>query len=258
MPNNKAEREKTGSTSNGVSKPASSALGVTTVEGSNRFVISAPRSGLNWLRYCIEYHYGVRTPGKRQIISKDDQPDCAFIRSHDPLSGGAKRNSRAYRKIDPGETAGGTLLLILRHPFELFVRMANRDYRQFACFPSNIQFFTRATAEKKKVVYYEELIRDPAVMASAMAFLEIEPCAGRPTPKAEDIAAVWDETAEASRSNYSVNQSRSGGSQTRSDPFNFKFHQQKLWWWEKHRVTRYLQKNLSAEEMALIERYRGR
>ena len=35
------------------------------------FVVSAPRSGLNWLRFCMEHYLGVKTPGKDVLITAD-------------------------------------------------------------------------------------------------------------------------------------------------------------------------------------------
>jgi hypothetical protein len=51
-----------------------------------RFVVSAPRSGLNWVRFSVEHFYGNRTRGHRLIYDKSERPDAAFVRSHDALS----------------------------------------------------------------------------------------------------------------------------------------------------------------------------
>ncbi len=51
-----------------------------------RYVVSAQRSGLNWLRFCIESFYGRRTPGQTSVIPAAEQPEAAFVRSHDALN----------------------------------------------------------------------------------------------------------------------------------------------------------------------------
>ena len=219
-----------------------------------RYVISAPRSGLNWLRYCVEHHYGVRTPGRQEKLYVPDAGPGAFIRSHDPLWAGVKRNNAQYRRIDPEQTAGGLVLLILRDPLETFVRMAERKFSAFAAYPSNIRFFTEAVAARKAIYYYEDLIVDPSKMAEAMAFLDIAPAPGRPIPTLASITNEWELLAERSRASY--DDATGGGAMTKSRPHDFKFHQRSLWWWQKSRVWHYLERSLSSEEMRHLDRYR--
>lgn len=50
------------------------------------YVVSAPRSGMNWLRYFTEHFYGVRTPGNTSLIPAEDCTTVAFQRLHDALN----------------------------------------------------------------------------------------------------------------------------------------------------------------------------
>ena len=165
-----------------------------------------------------------------------------------------KRNNAQYRRIDPEQTAGGLVLLILRDPLETFVRMAERKFSAFAAYPSNIRFFTEAVAARKAIYYYEDLIVDPSKMAEAMAFLDITPAPGRPIPTLASITNEWELLAERSRASY--NDATGGGAMTKSRPHDFKFHQRSLWWWQKSRVWHYLERSLSSEEMRHLDRYR--
>jgi hypothetical protein len=177
-----------------------------------------------------------------------------FIRSHDPLWAGVKRNKNQYRRIDPAQTAEGVVLLILRDPLETFVRMAERKFSAFATYPSNIRFFTKAAAIRKAIYYYEDLVADPSTMAEAMAFLDVAPAPGRPSPTLASINEEWELLAERSRASY--DDATGGGATTKGRPHDFKFHQQSMWWWQKSRVWRYLERNLSPDEMRHLDRYR--
>jgi hypothetical protein len=218
-----------------------------------RYVVSAQRSGLNWLRFCVERFYGVRTPGRKMLLGEADHPDEAFVRSHHPL--GTVKKGLAWRRIDPAETADDIVLLILRHPLETFVRAAERDYARFRAYPDNIHFFVRASSRRKAVFYYEDLVESPRALASAMDFLQLTPAAGMPRPTLELISAHWTEAAEQSKSIYDINQAKSGGAHTRTNPADFAFHQRKLSPREKDKVWQYLEDHLSSEEMRLLDRY---
>jgi hypothetical protein len=220
------------------------------------YVVSAPRSGMNWLRYCVEALYGVRTPGKTVLISEEDCPEPAFLRSHDALSLTRSRHTEgAWLYIDPAKTEGDRIAVILRDPLETYVRMAKKRLRRFRRFTGNIQFYTRAVAEHKRVFYYDDLVSSPEAMADLMTFLDIQPAPGRSAPTVDDIRARWDELGRESRASYDKRQSRGGGAQTKADPLNFRYHQKGLSDWHKARAWRFLKRTLTEEEFALLERY---
>lgn len=223
----------------------------------DRYVISAPRSGLNWTRFCVEYFYGLRTPGKPLLFPKVEGEATAFTRSHDPLNWTRVRTEGGPRPyIDPASTEGGVVVLILRDPLESYVRMAHRTLKEFRCYAGNIRFLTEAAATEKRVFYYNDLVADPATMAELLDFLRLEPAPGYTAPSAEELAERWQEAGDKSRDLYDQNQGHRGGAKTRKNPLDFKFHQKKLSDWHKHRAWRYLEGALRPEELHLLERYR--
>jgi len=223
------------------------------------YIVSAPRSGLNWTRYCIEHFYGLPTPGKALIVANADPAQHAFQRSHDALLAGARKTEGpAYRRLDPAAMAGERLALILRDPLETFVRASRKSYTHFAGYAGNIRFFDAATAADKLVVHYEDLVADPGAMWRLMAFFDLAPQGARELPTETDIAAEWEAVGKASRSAYQRRQFWSGGAKTRKNPTDFEFHQRSLPDAEKAEVWRWLEAELSAANLAHIARYRPR
>lgn len=218
------------------------------------YVVSAPRSGMNWLRYCVEHFYGVRTSGKTSLIPRDVEPTQAFYRSHDALNVSRRKGYApgAWQKIDPNATTQDTIVLILRDPLETYARMAKKSLRRFRCYAGNIQFYMQAEAKKKAVFYYADLIRSPQEMLRLMEFMDLTPAAGHHAPTLEEVSAAWDELGQKSRGQYNVNQAAGGGSQTIDRPMDFKFHQRGLSDWHKARAWRSLRDTLSRKEMELL------
>jgi len=224
------------------------------------YVISAPRSGMNWLRFCTEEFYGRRTPGKTSLIDRADDPGEAFLRSHDALNWTRwprRRTEGLWRYVDPEATAGDRVALILRDPLETFVRAAGKRFWDFRFYTGNIRFYSRAAGEKA-VFYYEDLVADPGAMADLLEFLQITPAPGRVAPTRQEIAARWAELGAKSRAMYDTKQAVGGGSQTRHRPTDFRFHQKTLAEWEKDRVWRFLRHRLSEQELHLLDRYHPR
>lgn len=219
------------------------------------YVVSAPRSGMNWVRFCVEHFHGVRTPGKASLIPYAKDQSEAFVRSHDALNWTRRRDSGMWRHIDPAETAGGRVALILRDPLETYVRMSKKSLGRFRCYASNIRFFTLAAAERKEVFYYDDLVALPERMFALMAFLDIAPAPGHRAPTLDEVRAEWDALGRASRAQYDTKQAVGGGAKTRQNPTDFRFHQRGLSAWHRDRVWRFLQRRLSADEMALLSRY---
>jgi hypothetical protein len=222
-----------------------------------RIIVSAPRSGLNWVRFCVEKFYGRRTPGKEQLISKEDDPSSAFVRSHDALgyTRVVRRGSGAWRHINPNETGADTkCVLILRDPLETFVRASRKSLWRFRAYVGNISFHSRCHGEKY-VAHYDQLITNPSAMLDLLDFMAIEPAEGLEHPDPGIIERTWDEAAAESRSRYDVNQSGSGGAITKDNPTDFKFHQRSLSDFERRMIWDFLRRRLSPDEMTLIRRY---
>lgn len=221
------------------------------------YVVSAPRSGLNWTRYCTEHFLGHPTPGKKLILPNDDVSVHAFVRTHDALFMRPDiEEGRAYQKLDPAGMSGDRVLLIIRDPLETFVRSSRKSFDHFACFVGNIRFLVAANALEKKVVHYEDLVADPGVMFDVMAFFGLEPRHGAQPPTREQVAAQWDQVAEASRRSYQRKQFWGGGAKTRKNPLDFQFHQKNLTGAEKAAVWAFLDEALSEDEIEILTRYR--
>lgn len=224
-----------------------------------RFVVSAPRSGLNWLRFWIEDGYGLSTGEKVACAAARGQPMCV-VRSHDPLGLRPARfwrrgqRSGAWARIDPAETEGGRVLLLVRHPLEVFVRGAGQSLRRFRSYESCLQFYTAAQGATRMYLRYEDLISCPETMATALEFLQLEPRAGLVAPSAQDIADRWQEAGRLSRETYA--QRHSSGSRTAGNPFDFSFHRRRLDPSRAARVWAHLDAVLDDEALALLAPWR--
>lgn len=237
------------------------------------YIVSTQRSGLNWVRFSIEYHIGQRTPGKTLLISKHEQPETAFERSHDPMRVFDVRSIRkrlrdtlipSYRRdaavrrqkprIDPSSLGPeDNLVLLVRNPMESFVRFAHKRYSLFEIYLANLRFFTRATAGTKRAFHYEDYVRDPETMYKIMDTLGLIPAGSELNP--ETLADRWEETANQSRELYHRNQRHGGGPKTKKQPYNFSYHQSKLRPAERSKLFDYIQRSLTAEEFGIIAHY---
>lgn len=216
------------------------------------YVVSAPRSGLNWLRFCMEHYMGVKTPGKDVLVKAETGLEPVFRRTHNARKGARPEKGTPLVQITKPEDK---VLILLRDPLETFVRAAEKSYKEYRGFIENIRYFTRCAARQKHVAYYEELTAKPAAMLQTIDFLGVAPLPGRAVPSLAQLSADWTELGEMSRGSYSVRQAHGGGAMTRERPNDFRFHQQKLSEAEKQQVWRHLRRALDDEQMALLARY---
>jgi len=216
------------------------------------YVVSAPRSGLNWLRFCVEHYLGVRTPGPMVLIPQDDSSRLAFARSHN-----AKTGSNSSRGTPLGDLTGpdDKILLLVRDPLETFVRSAESNFKFFNKFIQNIHYFCGAQCNNKYLSYYEDHTGSPSAMFAVLQFLDIKPADGYEQPSLERLQADWKDLVKASISGYDKQQSHSGGSITKNSLADHKFHQRVLTEKKKLQVWRFLERRLSAEEMTILARY---
>ena len=216
------------------------------------YVVSAPRSGLNWLRYCIEHYLGVKTPGKDVLIRGDAEHQPVFVRAHNARRGAKRNKGQPLLGLTKPEDK---VLLLLRDPLETFVRAAGMSFRRYRGFVDNIRYFSRSSAKSKHAAYYEDQTARPEAMLETMTFLGIAPAPGHALPSLAALSAEWQQLSAASRAGYDVRQAHGGGAMTRNNPADFRFHQQSLSDAQKQRVWRFLQRHLSANEMRLLARY---
>jgi hypothetical protein len=135
------------------------------LDRSKTILVSHPRSGLNWVRYCIEYASGLRTPGRPKLVA-DGEP--AIYRTHDVrrASGPDSCDCIFYKERKMGRVVCGIRDRLGRPNTPVFSRMVLllRDYHDNAVRdnwrPDRYAVNTRAYHEfagQKHVVYYEDL-----------------------------------------------------------------------------------------------------
>ena len=216
------------------------------------FVVSAPRSGLNWLRFCMEHYLGVKTPGKDVLITADAGLEPVFRRAHNARKGAKPDKSKPLLDQTRPEDK---VLILLRDPLESFVRAAERSYKEYRGVIENIRYFSDCAAGQKHAAYYEDMTAKPAVMLETMTFLDVAPLPEHTLPNLEQLTAEWAKLGDMSRGSYEVRQAHGGGSMTKDRPTDFQFHQQNLSGAEKQQVWRHLRRELNDEQMALLARY---
>lgn len=194
------------------------------------YVMSAQRSGLNWLRTCAEAFSGRATPGKKLIHARpllDLSPP--FLRTHDPSGFKGKSNAGAWRRIGSRAARSGKVAFLIRDPRELFGREVQLDPEASPpeLFFVNLAFFDGLATQDKAAFYYEDFVKDPTAMAELLYFLEIGLPDGSPIT-ADALSERWDELAGRGRSLYDKNQAGAGGSTTRANPYDFTQHQRRL------------------------------
>lgn len=131
-------------------------------------VASYPRSGLNWVRYCVEHFSGRPTPGLPLL-----HRDGPFIlhRSHD-LAGLGWWDQHPWPALyDPaGRPRYRRLLLLLRNYQE--ARARARQLTDLNPYVGNLRVW-QAFPGEKLLVHYEDLMTDFAWMQRILDFLQI-------------------------------------------------------------------------------------
>ncbi len=79
------------------------------------YVVSAPRSGLNWLRFCMEHYMGVKTPGKDVLVKADSGLEPVFRRTHNARKGARPERGTPLLAVTKPEDK---VLILLRDPLE--------------------------------------------------------------------------------------------------------------------------------------------
>jgi hypothetical protein len=177
-------------------------------------VVSTQRSGLNWLRYCVEALSGRRTPGLPLLVEAPLHAPTPFDRTHDALGLTARADSGVAWVVAARHDYRRALLL-LRDYRETFVRHAQGSTDEMRNFVGNVRWFDGFAGERL-VAYYEDFTQDRAALARVLAFIGID-------ADLEDFDLA--RHMARSRGLYDHNQAAAGGSMTRNDPTNMRFHQ---------------------------------
>ena len=151
------------------------------IDRSKTILVSHPRSGLNWIRYCIEYFSGSPTPGRTKIV-EDGSP--AVYRTHDvrKAKGPETCDCRFYEEARYPRVVRE---ILWRTPYRftpIFSRMVLilRDYHDNAVrenwrlsrYIENILAFERFEGDKL-VLYYEDIKDDFSQIEHLLDFIGI-------------------------------------------------------------------------------------
>lgn len=156
-------------------------------------LVSYPKSGSNWVRYAIEYFSGGSTPGsKRKLLHPNrknvidrthflNKPDRLLFLRH-------TGDERARPHKSPGKERLGnvkktfrrlylerfkSMILLLRDPCELYVRVGATNPLALRGYFSNILVFDRAK-QPKIVKYYDDIVADFEHVRDILDFLDIQ------------------------------------------------------------------------------------
>jgi hypothetical protein len=136
-------------------------------------VLSYQRSGLNWLRHCVERVSGRRTPGNYPHIY--ERGKAVFHRAHsannvdeDPFS-----EEMPFFDRKGGRPRYSKMLLLVRNYKELYVRQAKKNLTLMADYVNNLLVYDAFEGEKM-ISYYEDVVLDFwNAMPRALEFLNV-------------------------------------------------------------------------------------
>jgi hypothetical protein len=159
-------------------------------------LISFPKSGSNWVRYCVEHFSGRRTPGKARRNVLVSSGPTVFDRMHfvDKRHRNIFMHSRARQGLEDyghedktglhgwlstwrkdrrvRQVGNRRLLLLLRSHYESFARNRLCAPEDITGYLGNIEVF-EACRRDKLLIYYHDLITDLTAMGRILDFLQI-------------------------------------------------------------------------------------
>ena len=152
------------------------------LDSSKTILVSHPRSGLNWLRYCIEYFSGQSTPGRTKL---KEGGDPAIYRTHDVRKAETPDtcNCIFYKECRFHRAVREVMWRCGYHFTPIFPRMVLivRDYHDNAAREStwrlsryavNIRAYDAFEGDKL-ILYYEDLKDDFSHVERLLDFLGI-------------------------------------------------------------------------------------
>ncbi len=221
-------------------------------------VISSQRSGLNFLRVCIESLTGQRTPGKPLLVDESLERPTVFLRTHDAASFSGKSDG-AWLKVDPELACGRKIVLLIRNPFEIFARELKLNGKDAAwlkleIYASNLNHFCALGDCTKMHFHYEDFTVEPKHMTDLICFMDIKTSDGGHVDL-ETAVKEWASLQETGRNLYDVNQKKAGGSMSRNAQDKTIFHQAILSDGDKKEVIRFLDEKTSAQGKTILTRY---
>ena len=155
---------------------------ISQIDPSKVILVSHPRSGLNWLRYCIEHFSGQRTPGPVRIFEKGDP---IVYRTHDvrKTDGPNDCDCAFYKESQlPKFIRQGLSLVGYRfHPIFSRMVLVIRDYKANAVrsewtlsrYMVNVQAYDQFQGEKC-VLYYEDMQADVRAVGPVLDLMGVD------------------------------------------------------------------------------------
>lgn len=152
------------------------------IDSRKGIIISYPRNGLNWVRYCIEHFTGLRTAGRTKLI---EHGELAVYRTHDVKVKDDPNSCYCAFYDEQGKPLHRKVVLLLRDYREAFLRVAKvqekglptaEEIRQgkvfhFRNYFQNLKAYDEFSG-KKLLVYYPDLISDFSGIGQILDFLD--------------------------------------------------------------------------------------
>ena len=138
-------------------------------------VVSMKRSGLNWVRYCVEYFSKGKTPGKDRNLREGNfnSDNYIFHRTHDVASSDTPHSTYCSFYGERGNPIYPRMILIIRNYKEIYVRECRKKVGCMNKYFSNLQAYDSFGGDKL-LVYYEDLVSDFSWMEKILKFLRID------------------------------------------------------------------------------------
>ena len=153
------------------------------IDSRKGIVVSFPRSGLNWLRYCLEHLTGLRTAGRTKI---HDWGDLVVYRTHNVRDFGGHDSCHCPFYDSDGKPIHNKVILLIRDYRETFIRMTKSQQGtvpspeeirsgqvfHFRDYFENLKAFDEFMGDKL-LVYYGDLISDFSEVKRVLDFLDL-------------------------------------------------------------------------------------
>ena len=158
--------------------------GLRKINPKKGIIVSYPRNGLNWVRYCIEHFSGLRTAGQTKIHTTGK---LAVYRSHNVLYPGTRDSCYCAFYNYQGEPIHDRMLLLVRDYRESFIRVWKHQrgtvptaeeirsgkILNFRDYFENLKAYDKFP-KKKLIVRYKDLIEDFSEIEEILRFFGID------------------------------------------------------------------------------------
>ncbi len=153
------------------------------IDPNKGIIISYQRSGLNWVRYCIEHFTGLRTPGRTKLI---EGGKIAVYRTHN-INKRKGHDTCACSFYDKaGNPLHSKVVLLLRDYRESFIRVGRgrkegmptvEDIKQgemfnFRNYFDNLRAYDQFNGEKL-LIHYHDLVQDFSQVIKILDFFNL-------------------------------------------------------------------------------------